>query len=381
MELYFIFYGSYKQPIANPFRFLDFENYQKEELDGELLENIHLQCKFKIVNGLVKNIWFNEKDGVWSRNMKKRVISLFNIQNISKKHFTDYNIYDMAFTASEDSFDGDKCATDYEVEQSVGNTFNFSKFIDFNNCENTAYFDDLQGQTVNECQQRTAELNYELIGSHKHYEFKRVYYKSNCFSDNRNKTVIMKMLWFHTSKKIFKDVNVNVDSETLLSNYHDNSQQFGRRHSTTIFPALDVVKKIGGINLEVDYPWLNKNGRCRTDVPNPPITGREYKVRKEENVSNERLMELVEKHGPVAVSIWASLEMREYKGKKKYTNCKAQEFNHVLTLVGYDTDKEGTYWILKNSWGVHHGDDGYFYIMMNKFQFDCGITREVVYVV
>lgn len=40
--------------------------------------------------------------------------------------------------------------------------------------------------------------------------------------------------------------------------------------------------------------------------------------------------------------------------------------NHVISIVGYDKDDQGEYWIGRNSWGRHWGYDGFFYVRMGK---------------
>ncbi len=43
------------------------------------------------------------------------------------------------------------------------------------------------------------------------------------------------------------------------------------------------------------------------------------------------------------------------------------EPNHLISIVGWGISPSGqSYWIGRNSWGRHWGDNGFFYISMNK---------------
>jgi len=54
--------------------------------------------------------------------------------------------------------------------------------------------------------------------------------------------------------------------------------------------------------------------------------------------------------------------------------------NHAVLLVGYGTDvdeygNEQDYWMIKNSWDVNWGEEGYFRITRGNNA--CGITANV----
>ncbi|GFH23535.1 Pept_C1 domain-containing protein, partial [Haematococcus lacustris] len=51
--------------------------------------------------------------------------------------------------------------------------------------------------------------------------------------------------------------------------------------------------------------------------------------------------------------------------------------DHAVTLVGYGTTEAGTdYWLLRNSWSLLWGDNGYF--KMARKGNDCGVTIDGV---
>merc|ERR1711953_797626 len=64
--------------------------------------------------------------------------------------------------------------------------------------------------------------------------------------------------------------------------------------------------------------------------------------------------------GPLAVSVYAS-GWGSYQGGI-YDGCDYDSniaMNHAVQLVGYGSDSDGAYWIVRNSWGTFWGEDGY----------------------
>lgn len=60
-------------------------------------------------------------------------------------------------------------------------------------------------------------------------------------------------------------------------------------------------------------------------------------------------------------------------------NCDPDGLNHGMLAVGYGTTEEGVdYWLVKNSWGVSWGDNGYIKVARNKNN-TCGIASVASY--
>ena len=66
-------------------------------------------------------------------------------------------------------------------------------------------------------------------------------------------------------------------------------------------------------------------------------------------------------NSPIAIALDAnSFVFRFYKdGVIDIPINENSNINHAVLLTGYDTDVNGTYWIIQNSWGEKWGDNGF----------------------
>ena len=71
--------------------------------------------------------------------------------------------------------------------------------------------------------------------------------------------------------------------------------------------------------------------------------------------------------GPIACSFEVTDNFENYTPKKDvkviFDETKYYfQINHAISIVGWDKDDNGEYWIVRNSWGIEYGYNGLFYI-------------------
>lgn len=88
--------------------------------------------------------------------------------------------------------------------------------------------------------------------------------------------------------------------------------------------------------------------------------------------------------GPVSVAIEAdTLIFQFYKGGIVDDVKCGTNLDHGVLVVGYGSENGKDYWIVKNSWGPHWGDNGYIRIARNNSTRDagiCGIAAQPSYI-
>jgi len=142
--------------------------------------------------------------------------------------------------------------------------------------------------------------------------------------------------------------------------------------------AFRYIKANGGIDTEESYPYVGQVGPCKFT---PRSIGATEKGYVDIPIGNEvALQAAVATVGPVTAAIDASHSSIQFYSHGIYheKECDAQKLNHAVLIVGYGTNKEGDYWIVKNSWGKRWGDEGYIKMARNKDNV-CGIASVASY--
>ncbi|XP_063053585.1 pro-cathepsin H [Engraulis encrasicolus] len=137
--------------------------------------------------------------------------------------------------------------------------------------------------------------------------------------------------------------------------------------------AFEYIMYNKGLMTEQDYPYLGFDDDCSFDAKKAAAF-----VKDVVNITKYDEMDMVDavaNHNPISFAYEVTNDFMHYQ-KGVYTSTKCHNttdmVNHAVLAVGYGTENELPYWIVKNSWGVRWGMEGYFYIERGKNM--CGLA-------
>jgi C1A family cysteine protease len=137
-----------------------------------------------------------------------------------------------------------------------------------------------------------------------------------------------------------------------------------------------------GMAQEHEYPYQSgnsqKHGSCRS-------------MQGSVNLQNLRLMQVnardenalansLATYGPIAVTLnGENSDFYSYAGGVYNNPTCPTQINHAVLLVGYGTERNQPYWLIKNSWGATWGENGYMKLARGSNR--CGIVSAASYFV
>jgi cathepsin L len=145
--------------------------------------------------------------------------------------------------------------------------------------------------------------------------------------------------------------------------------------------AFTYIQKNSGIDTESSYPYEAKDGRCRYADSN--IGANDTGFVDIKSGSESDLENAIATIGPISVAIDASRMSFQFYNSGVYDEprCKngLDDLDHGVLAVGYGTNDQGVkYYIVKNSWGLSYGDNGYILMSREKSN-QCGIATAASY--
>jgi C1A family cysteine protease len=121
------------------------------------------------------------------------------------------------------------------------------------------------------------------------------------------------------------------------------------------------------IELETDYPYKSKSGRkekCKAVKAKELVSVTDYVKVPKKKVAQ---MKAAVAKQPVCVSVDADNDVFQFynKGIMDSKKC-GHKLDHAVTAVGYGSQGDKEYLIVRNSWGADWGERGYFRIAIDE---------------
>jgi len=142
--------------------------------------------------------------------------------------------------------------------------------------------------------------------------------------------------------------------------------------------AFQYIIKNKGIDTEASYPYTATGpNACRFKAADVGATIASY----HDVVSGDEAdLETAVNKNPTSVAIDAShTSFQLYSSGVYYEpECSATQLDHGVLAIGYGTDGNTPYWLVKNSWGTDWGLSGYIWMSKDKNN-NCGIATAASY--
>ncbi|KAG4381149.1 hypothetical protein AAZX31_15G080300 [Glycine max] len=129
--------------------------------------------------------------------------------------------------------------------------------------------------------------------------------------------------------------------------------------------AFEWVMYNGGIDTETNYPYIGADGTCNVTKEKTKVIGIDgyYDV----GQSDSSLLCATVKQ-PISAGIdGTSWDFQLYIGGIYDGDCSSDpdDIDHAILVVGYGSEGDDDYWIVKNSWRTSWGMEGCIYLRKN----------------
>jgi cathepsin L len=139
--------------------------------------------------------------------------------------------------------------------------------------------------------------------------------------------------------------------------------------------GFEYIKKYG-LETEDDYPYEGVDDDCQYDKSKVVAHIKSYT---DISSGNEKeLTNAIQTVGPISVAIEANDNFMYYNGGVFDDSSCGHSLNHGVLAVGYGSEGNKNYYIVKNSWADSWGENGYVRMSRNKNN-QCGIADVASY--
>lgn len=130
-----------------------------------------------------------------------------------------------------------------------------------------------------------------------------------------------------------------------------------------------------GLTSDTVYPYMAAQGTCKQGiVASSSMTSFNDVPPNDPNVLYQAVAQQ-----PVSAAVDADPYIwQNYKGGIISRNCGA-DLNHGVLIVGYSSNSNPPYWIIKNSFGQNWGESGYIRLAVAQGEGVCGVQKQTSY--
>ncbi|KAL1200235.1 Germination-specific cysteine protease 1 [Cardamine amara subsp. amara] len=144
--------------------------------------------------------------------------------------------------------------------------------------------------------------------------------------------------------------------------------------------AFQFIIKNGGLNTEQDYPYRGSDGKCNSIQKNSKVVSIDGYA--DVPTNDETALKKAISYQPVSVAIEAGGRVFQHYQSGIFTGKCGTDLDHAVVAVGYGSENGVDYWIVRNSWGLRWGEEGYIRMERNlaaSKSGKCGIAVEASY--
>ncbi|CDW83165.1 cathepsin l-like proteinase [Stylonychia lemnae] len=177
---------------------------------------------------------------------------------------------------------------------------------------------------------------------------------------------------------ILKNKNLNQNIDLSEQQLLDCSSWYGNRgcRGGDVGQAYEYLKSFK-IQRESSYPYTGIAGTCKYDE-SKGVTIVENNEKYWVDGADE--IKLLVVQNPVVAGLDASsIYFKNYHSGIITSDDCGQQMNHSVLIIGYGSEKNVEYWIVKNSYGTQWGERGYARIKIGIKEGTCGINKYIAF--